>query len=314
VTVAWVVGSTGLLGSALRRELCRWGTPLFSAPQRLSWSHAAELEQQLAASVCSYAKVAASDSPWEIYWAAGVGTMGSAASDLEPETQALAVLLQLVESNPTLASLPGAVAFASTAGAIYAGAQAEIIDESTPAGPTTAYARAKLAQEALVQAFAERNANASALLARISTIYGPGQSAGKQQGLLAHMARCVVRNKPVQIFVPFDTIRDYICVDDAASAIVTALRAGAGQHRILTKIIASEVPTTIAEIVSIYKRLARRAPRIVTSANRLSTLYARRVQFRSIRMPDRASSRRTTLAVGIAQLLDAELAAYSRAA
>jgi UDP-glucose 4-epimerase len=152
----------------------------------------------------------------------------------------------------------------------------------------------------------------TALNARISTIYGPGQATVKQQGLLTHIARRILRNQPIQIYVPYDTIRDYIAVDDAARAITGALFLANQQPGVCTKIIASEKPTTIAEIISVFKRIARRGPLIVTSASKLTSLYARRVQFRSVVLTDGARPMVTSLAVGIAQLMVAERAAFVR--
>jgi len=43
---------------------------------------------------------------WEIYWAAGVGTMGSSNGDLEVETRFLTLLLHLVESESRLMMAP----------------------------------------------------------------------------------------------------------------------------------------------------------------------------------------------------------------
>ena len=207
---------------------------------------------------------------------------------------------------------PGAIAFASSAGAIYAGSSDEVVTENTPPTPTTAYAREKLRQEGLIHSFAGANSRISVLIARISTLYGPGQAAGRRQGLLAHIARSTLRNRPIQIYVPYDTIRDYIAADDAAVAMLAALRATSAKPRLVTKIIASERPTTIAEIISIFMRIARRAPRIVTSASRLSDLYSRRVQFRSIVLPECAKTPTRSLIVGISQLLAAERAAFVR--
>jgi UDP-glucose 4-epimerase len=208
--------------------------------------------------------------------------------------------------------VPGAIAFASSAGAIYAGTRDAIITEHTAPAPTTAYAREKLMQEGLLAAFALAHPRMTALNARISTIYGPGQATVKQQGLLTHIARCILRNQPIQIYVPYDTIRDYIAVDDAASAITRALFLANQQPGVCTKIIASEKPTTIAEIISVFKRIARRGPLIVTSASKLTSLYARRVQFRSVVLTDGARPMVTSLAVGIAQLMVAERAAFVR--
>jgi UDP-glucose 4-epimerase len=312
MTIAWVIGSHGLLGSAIVRTLRRHGTPVFSPAERMAWGQEAELDRQLAASVLAFADCARSAHNWEVYWAAGVGTMGSSESDLSLETRVLDALLRLIQANPVLGARPGSLAFSSSAGAIYAGSRVDVIDETVPVAPTTPYARAKLAQEDLVRTFAHDSGQVRALLARMTTIYGPGQAMGKQQGLLAHIARCIVRNRPIQIYVPFDTIRDYIFVSDAAEAMVANLRAIDDRSRILTKIIAAEQPTTIAEIVSVFKKLARRAPRIVTSASKLGSLYSRRVQFRSVAAPEVGLPCRTTLLIGIAQVLAAERAADGR--
>lgn len=310
--IAWVLGSTGLLGSALTRQLRRQGTPLFLPAERLNWSRELALPTQLETAIHAFAECASGAGYWEIYWAAGVGTFSSAVGDLVLETRTLALLLRLIETNPLLAAIPGAFAFASSAGAIYAGSKEDIISEKTDPAPTTPYAHEKLKQEAMVNSFALATPKTIALLARISTIYGPGQATGKQQGLLAHIARCTVRNRPIQIYVPYDTIRDYIAVDDAAASMVGCLREAAKQQHSVTKIIASEHPVTIAEIISTFKKITRRAPKIVTSANKLSSLYSRRVQFRSVVMPDIGPSSATSLLIGIAQIMASERTAFAR--
>jgi UDP-glucose 4-epimerase len=121
-----------------------------------------------------------------------------------------------------------------------------------------------------------------------------------------------LRNRPIQIYVPLDTIRDYIIADDAAGAMVAALRATSELPRVLTKIIASEQPTTIAEIISIFKRIARRAPRVITSASKLTGVYSRRVQFQSVVAPKGPGASGTSLLVGISQVMAAERGVFAR--
>jgi len=312
MTIAWVIGGGGLLGSALQNALRRHGTALFVPEMPFDWGDGPLLNKQMAAAVQVFAEQASGTGQWQIYWAAGVGVMSSADEALAPETQTLARLLQLLAAAPQLMAVPGAVAFASSAGAIYAGAGAAIITEHTAPAPTTAYARQKLKQEALLADFALAHPCLSVLNARISTVYGPGQAPGKQQGLLTHIARRILRNQPIQIYVPYDTIRDYIAVDDAAGAMVGALALAGRQPGVCTKIIASEHPTTIAEIIAVFRRIARRAPLVVTSASKLSNLYARRVQFRSVVLTNAARPMATSLAVGIARLMVAERAAFVR--
>jgi UDP-glucose 4-epimerase len=164
----------------------------------------------------------------------------------------------------------------------------------------------------MVSELALANRSLTVLLARISTLYGPGQATGKQQGLLALIARRILRNQPIQIYVPLDTIRDYITAGDAAAAIIATMRAISEKSGVFTKIIASEQPTTIAEIISIYRRIARRTPKIVTSVSKLSSIYTRRIQFHSIAIPVNEQISRTSLLVGIAQVMAAEMSAFAR--
>ena len=78
MSVAWVVGSGGLVGSALCRALRRDATELFCPAERFRWGCEPDLAIQLAAAVDAFADRAAAAGRWELYWAAGVGTMGSA--------------------------------------------------------------------------------------------------------------------------------------------------------------------------------------------------------------------------------------------
>jgi UDP-glucose 4-epimerase len=309
-TVAWVLGSAGLLGTALNRALRADGTELFCPAQRFSWDQPATLTQQIKVAVQAFALKTQGAIAWEIHWAAGVGTMGSTAETLAPETQALSLMLACLAEDASLMLTGGSILFASSAGAIYAGSADEVITEHTAPAPTTAYAVEKLKQEDLVRRFVAAHPSTSALIARISTLYGPGQATGKKQGLLGYISRSIIRNQPVQIYVPFDTIRDYIDADDAATAMLGSARAANEASRVLTKIIASESPATIAEIISIFKRLSRRTPLVVRSANKLSALYSRRVQFKSVVGLGQVKPQGKRLPVGISELMRAEQFAF----
>ena len=306
MTIAWVIGGSGLLGLALSRAIQLTETRLFIPTERFRWTSESEVTSQLEVAVKVFATLVDAETNWQIYWAAGVGTMGSAGEALAIETRVLSKLLGFIESQPELIAAAGCFTFASSAGAIYAGATDDIINENTSVAPTTAYGHEKLKQESLIGAFAIKHARVTALFARISTLYGPGQATGKQQGLIAEIARRILRNQPIQIYVPFDTIRDYITATDAAFTILTTMRAISGKFGIVVKIVASEQSTTIAEIISVYKKIARRKPRIVTSASKLSSIYNRRIQFQSLVYLANERISRTSLFIGIAQVMTAE--------
>mgnify|MGYP001820746895 CR=1 FL=1 len=312
MTVAWVIGANGLLGSALQRTLQLRGARLFMPSERFCWHDEEVLNSQLLSAVKKFAEFTSECDNWQIYWAAGIGTMSSKEEELATETRTLSILLKFIGSESALMAADGSFVFSSSAGAIYAGASDDIITENTAVAPTTDYAKEKLKQENLVSEFTHKHDRVTSLLARISTLYGPGQADGKRQGLLAHIARCLLRNQSVHIYVPFDTVRDYIATDDAAFAIVAATYALSGKPGAFTKIIASEHPTTIAEIISVYKRITRRKPRIVSSASKLSSLYTRRIQFQSITVPIKERIKKTSLLVGISQMMDAERSAFTR--
>ena len=312
MTAIWVVGGSGLLGSALQRTLLRQNKSLFTPEQRFSWGDESKLNSQLTAAVNAFSAFVGKRNKWQIYWAAGIGNFASSKAELVTETRTLSTLLKLIESEAGLVSSEGCFAFSSSAGAIYAGAKDEIISEETVVSPTTEYAKEKLTQEKLLSDFGQYNDKVTVLLARISTLYGPGQAKGKRQGLLAHIARCILRNQSVNIFVPLDTIRDYITADDAAAIMVATLSVLHGKFGVYIKIIASEKATTIAEIVSVFNRIARRRPRIVASASKLSSLYSRRIQFKSIVVPIDEQISKTSLLVGVAQVLAAERTSFTR--
>ncbi len=312
MTCVWVIGGNGLLGTALTDVMVSSGVKLFRPAEKILWDSESKLKAQLKLMVAEFSIFIKTESDWQIYWAAGVGFMGSDKSELQTETLALTILLSLIELQHPLISANGCFAFASSAGAIYAGTTDYIVNEDTSISPTTAYAEEKIKQEELISIFAKKNSNVSVLLARISTLYGTVSRSSKRKGLLTEMARRIVRNQPIQIYVPFDTIRDYITADDAAKIMVSAANAVLQQLGIFVKIIASSQPVTIAEIISVFKQVSHRPPKIVTSASKLSNAYKHQIQFSSIVMPSINCHCQTSILVGIFRVMAAERLSFSR--
>jgi UDP-glucose 4-epimerase len=143
VIAAWVLGSHGLLGSALSSALLRAGTSLYEPAERLPWTNPDELSRQLARAVGEFSRLASESDTWEIYWAAGGSSMATAADLLARETAVLSGLLERMSAEGGLIQLRGSFAFASSAGAIYAGSRDPIVTEESLPAPTTDYARAR---------------------------------------------------------------------------------------------------------------------------------------------------------------------------
>lgn len=311
MTTSWIVGAGGLIGTALRTALSTQAS-LFSVGSALSWQEPVLLREQLRAAFGRFESTVERSPGWEIYWAAGRGTMRSQDGDLVDETRALECLLDCVVESPVLRRSRGAFVFASSAGAIYAGAGSDLVSEDSVESPTTAYGRAKVLQEALIRRRMDGMGATRSLLARISTVYGPGQAANKPQGLITHIARNLIRNRPVHLYVPLDTIRDYIAVSDAAAEMVCRVRTGVQPGEVAMRLVASEHPTTISEIVALFRRLSRRSTMILTSAEPMGALYTRCLQFRSKWPPAHEHARRVSLATGVSTLLAEERLRYVR--
>jgi UDP-glucose 4-epimerase len=207
MTLAWVIGGGGLLGTALRRTLSAGDTRLFSPQGRFAWGDDQAMQRQFALAVQDFGAQAGAHERWEIYWAAGLGTMGADRTQMASETQALLLLLGLLAANAALHARPGAMAYSGSASAMWAACGADVIDEDTPPATLQPYGLEKLRQEDALRQFASAWPHLPVLLARFSSLYGTNQGLNKRQGLMSQVARNVVRRQPVQIFVPFDTIR-----------------------------------------------------------------------------------------------------------
>jgi UDP-glucose 4-epimerase len=308
----WVLGARGMLGGAVIQALRSSPVKLYRYDEPFDWTREERVRLQFEQATREFLAGLAVGDEWEIYWAAGVGAMGSSRADLNVETAVLGAFLAALAQGLSVCCAPGVLGFASSAGALYAGSEDFEITEDTPIAMRNDYAAAKLAQERLFEYFAAGQPSVHVLLARFSTLYGPGQAQGKRQGLLSHIARCALRHQPVEIFVPMDTSRDYLFVDDAACDFIASAQALRSHGaRVQVRIIAAERSVTISEIVATFNRLNKRRLRLVCNRNNLSALYARRVAYRSVSpLAVGWGVDRHTLLEGVAALLRAERMAY----
>jgi UDP-glucose 4-epimerase len=308
----WVIGQGGLLGSAMSRLLHREGQVAFSVGQAWQWANTAALCKQIHIATQRFAQQLIPTQAWTIFWFAGQGNLHSRDQDFQAEGKALDALLVAIGATAALTNSVGRICMASSAGAVYGGCLDHPITEHSDVRPTTAYGHAKLRSEAALNSWAtDQNhltaggADRHAFIGRLSTLYGPGQAWGKQQGLISHLARQVLRHQPLHIYVPLGTQRDYLHVDDAARLLWEGTLQMQG--RVACQIIAAEQATTVAEILGLFTRLTRRAPRIVTSAAAAGSIYRHQMTFRSVRPIESArSAGLTPLHIGIHQVLEAE--------
>lgn len=249
--ITWIIGSGGMLGSALARRSgslyqpgpVPWGDP--QAAQETLHRQARGLES------------AAQDGPWRVLWAAGAATTSSPQQETDAELRSLQGVISGLRS--ALPRGPGAFFLTSSAGGVYAGARGAPFTRATPPAPLSPYGHLKLAQE-------EMTADAlgpliPVIIGRVSNLYGPGQNLAKLQGLVSRLALAAVTRQPINIFVPLETIRDYIYCDDAARAVLTstdaALEDGASPG-VTIDIIASGRGATVGQLIRTMDEIAKR--------------------------------------------------------
>lgn len=309
----WVLGSGGLLGSAVSDRLplrlpgaVRWSP----GPRRYSWNDPPVLASELAASASAYGRaIAESGGPWMALWCAGTGTVASSAESMARETDALRRVLDGLAA--ATGDRPGCFFLASSAGGVYGGNRESPLTERTSPEPSSDYGREKLRQERIVEEWAASRPRVSTLAGRISNLYGPKQNLEKAQGLIAHLSRSLLHHVPAHVYAPLDTIRDHLYAPDAADQILRCMErlASAAEPARLVKIVASGQTASIAAILSIFTRIARRQPRIVCAAGGARSQPGR-LALKSVVWPDTASPDPTPLAVGIQSVYRSQLALY----
>ena len=291
-----------MLGQALSTRLTQNSVSLFNPRIKFNWDNQTLVCAQLNQTAAEFI-LQATHEPWQIYWAAGSGTMHSSEADLQTETYALEGLIStlLNISNLNL----GTFSFASSAGAIYAGSPEDLINEFTPPAPINAYGKTKLFQEDLVKLLNQNGRGATVITYRISTLYGLKKINGRHQGLIAEIIRKALLNEAIHIYVPLETMRDYITPTEAAILMIEStilLEKFSGTH---IKIIASGISTSIAQILAILKRICKRNLRVVTQADNKSAQYQRVIQFQpNISMP-KSYTKNQNLIEGILELMHA---------
>jgi UDP-glucose 4-epimerase len=283
--LVWVVGAGGLLGSRVLLEL---GANAFCPSLPFTWSDSARLRDELRVALSAFVRRLCERPcrPWAIAWCAGAGVVATSVAALEAETANFQLFLEILASERSLSSVPGHVLLASSAGGVHGGTFVAPITESTPPAPSSAYGRTKLLQEELLQSWSRsQQPPVSTLAARISNLYGPGQRLAKPQGLISHMSRCLIYGAPLHIYVPLDTIRDYLFSEDAgrrlANGLLQLVREAPTEGLHVTKLYASEREVSIASLLGFFRQIARRNLRVVSGLHAAATLQPRRLQFRS---------------------------------
>ena len=220
----WVIGSHGLLGSAVMDELVKSGD-LWQPSSRIAWAESSDsdaigrLKESINLAVEEFTRITVGKR-WTIFWCAGIGVVNSPNELLELETLAVKFLLSSLERYGLKTYSHGKIFFSSSAGGVYAGSSNPPFSEATHVVPISNYGKQKSAIEQLLINFGQAN-NVKIVIGRIANLYGVKQNRHKQQGLVTSLVQSSLLNTTINLYVPLATVRNYIFAQDAACQIVS---------------------------------------------------------------------------------------------
>ncbi|TFD09628.1 MULTISPECIES: NAD-dependent epimerase/dehydratase family protein [unclassified Cryobacterium] len=305
-SLVWVIGSRGLLGSAIVSAVeDRPGWAVLDVPS-LPWTDDARMVAAVnRATNLLLDQSRISQSRWAIVWAAGAVVTSSSAEQIERELEQFRLIVSSIASTvaATGGQQSGAFFYASSAGGIYAGSPEPPFSELTEPHPLSGYGQFKLdAEQVMTRVLAP--ARISTLAGRISNIYGPGQRLTKMQGLISHIAKAQFGTQPASIFVPLETSRDYIYVRDCAELILdgldrTLILSDAGTTVHTMKNLVSGQSVTISTLLGLFRSISKNHPHVMLGYSAAGALQAVDLRLKSVVWTDLDERNLTPLPVGI---------------
>jgi UDP-glucose 4-epimerase len=299
----WVIGSGGLLGQALvRRE------PDAFRGLAVPWERPDEATHTLRTSAERYAQLVSNQ--WTVIWAAGAAVVSTDERVAAIELEQFRAVVSAVRTY--LPAGRGVFFLSSSAGGIYAGSSGAPFDEGSSAAPLSAYGRLKLAMEKVAVETLSEHCQVS--IGRFSNLYGPGQNLQKAQGLISQLCVHSLTRKALSIYVPLETMRDYVYVEDAAALASTAVESARRRSPMGTsmRVLASGEAATVARIISLVGRQQGHRSLISLGNNASSAVQVRDLRLRSLHQEEQRGAVRTTLAVGVTKVFQETLGLLRR--
>ena len=314
-TYAWVIGARGLLGSATSAAIGRRNGWVLLPAEPLPWADDDALVASAAATAERLLRTAATDSAdWVVLWLAGNAVTSTPPAAIAQELHQLRLVLDAVGTAAGAhgTAARGAVFYASSAGGVYGGSEHPPFDETSTPVPISGYGRFKLDAEAALFGFS-RTSGVSVLAGRIANLYGPGQKLGKMQGLISHLAKAQFSPKPASIFVPLETMRDYIFVRDCAELVLDSVARlievtmSDGRTEVV-KNLASGQAVTISNLLGHIRSLAKSQPNVMLGYSAEASMQGLDLRITSTVWPDLDRRQLTSLPAGIKATMDDVLA------
>lgn len=289
----WIVGSGGLLGQALVNKM-----PDAFTGRPVPWKRPDEATHVLQRNAQRYSEVV--HNHWTIVWAAGSAVVSTDENAAAIELAQFRAVVSAIRAH--LPAGKGIFFLSSSAGGIYAGSSGAPFNEDTEATPLSAYGRLKLEMEGV--ALEGLGEHCQVAIGRFSNLYGPGQNLKKAQGLISQLCLHALTRAALSIYVPLETTRDYLYVDDAAALASATIEAARRRSPVgaSVRVLASGEAATVARIIGIVDQQRRRRSLISLGVDPSSAFQVRDLRLRSLHPREQRGVVRTTLTVGVAKV------------
>lgn len=254
VSPALVIGGGGFIGSALRRHLSAAEIPVTVLSRSPSKEPIAANEKWITGGLSDQALLNSIIVPGQdIYHLVSSSIPANGNWDVENDIHnsvlpTLALLKLAVEKKARR------VVFVSSGGTIYGPSAPVPTPEDAPTAPITSYGASKLSIETYLRLF-EHHHGLDYRVARVANPFGPGQMPQRQQGVIANLMYQALLGNPFQIWGDGSVARDFIHVDDVATALIAlashtgvgrVFNVGSGQARTI-KSIAQDIAVAIGD-------------------------------------------------------------------
>jgi len=242
----WILGQGGFFGSAIAHAATLQNVNVF--PQaKIPWNSPGERASALKELAQQFSEVAA-EAPATIIWAAGSEGVGKKQLAHCSELDAFQDFVQAISSVEKLKG--STVAIVSSAGGVLGGSPSPPFDIHTPVHAINQYGQDKIAIEEL--GTSRLSPDFRVHIARVTNLYGPWS--GPRQGLINRLCTAAASREALQIFVPLDTVRDYIYVTDAAQLLLLEITADLPS----ISLIGSGENSSVGTVISTVSHVARR--------------------------------------------------------
>lgn len=293
----WVLGRGGFLGTAIAHEAERGGYSVFSQ-RTIPWNSPSQRENVLKKTAQEFSDFARDTKP-TIVWAAGSEGVAVSSSHVASERDSFTDFSIVLSQMDTL--FGATLVVVSSAGGVFSGSPAPPFSCDSPVRAISEYGRNKIAIEDL--ALTELNFQYQVHIARITNLYGPWP--GPRQGLINRLCTAAATRKALQVYVPLDTVRDYIYVSDAARLLLLeidpVLNPGTPPS---ISLIGSGENSSIGTVINTVAHVSHRKIPITMAQVDATQLQPRDLRMQPSWIERKISFEPSTLAQGVKKLFD----------